>query len=219
MKRTTYSIQDISEKLFSAVICDALDGLGYHHGAIRLPFRAYTNVHKLVGRCKTTLWADMFHQDPEPYKLELKAVDECVPGDVLIAAAGGSQRSGIWGELLSTAALNGGCTGAVIHGAVRDIDQMRKMGFPVFATGTCPYDSLNRQRVIDLDIPVKIDGVVIEPGSLIFCDEDGIVVVPLELEMAAIEHAMKKVAEENMVRKEIRKGMKASEAYQKYGIL
>ena len=51
----------------------------------------------------------MAHPDPRPYELELKAVDSCQPGDVLIAAAGGSMRSGIWGELLSTAALNGGC--------------------------------------------------------------------------------------------------------------
>ena len=128
-------------------------------------------------------------------------------------------RSGIWGELLSTAAMNAGCKGAVIHGAVRDISQMRQMGFPVFATGKCVYDSLHRQRVVDLDVPVEIDGVVIAPGSLIYCDEDGIVVVPTEIEAEAIQHAMEKVDAENITREEIKKGMKAGDAYKKYGVL
>src|SRR5437764_1899175 len=127
---------------------------------------------KLVGRCKTTLWADMAHLDPNPYDLELQAVDSWKADDVLIAAAGGSMRSGIWGELLSTAARNSGCIGAIVDGAVRDIRQMGAMGFAIFARGTSPYDSQNRQRVIDVDVPVEIDGVRFSPGDLVFADED-----------------------------------------------
>ena len=113
----------------------------------------------LIGRCKTTLWADMAHEDPQPYELELRAVDTCQPDDVLIGAAGGTFRSGLWGELLSTAARRAGCAGAIIDGAVRDVAKMTKMGFPIFARGTCLSDSKNRNRVIDLDVPVEIDGV------------------------------------------------------------
>jgi regulator of RNase E activity RraA len=161
----------------------------------------------------------MFHKDPDPYALELQAVDSCEPGDVLIAAAGGSVRSGIWGELLSTAARNSGCRGAVVHGAVRDIAKMRDMGFPVFATATCIYDSLHRQRVIDLDVPVEIGNVIIHPGNLLFADEDGIVVIPAEVEDEVIEKAMLKVEAENITRDAIKNGMKALMAYNKYGVL
>jgi regulator of RNase E activity RraA len=161
----------------------------------------------------------MYHPDPEPYALELRAVDSCLPGQVLIAAAGGSLRSGIWGELLSTAAMNSGCRGAIIDGAIRDIRKTREMQFPVFAAGTCVYDSLDRQRVIDLDIPVEIGGVMIHPENLIFADEDGIVVIPSEVEIEVIERAMQKVKAENITRDAIRSGMKALEAYEKYGIL
>src|SRR6185295_19620545 len=87
----------------------------------------------LIGRCKTTLWADMAHVDPKPYELELAAVDSCKPDDVLIAAAGGSPRSGIWGELLTTAARNQGCVGAIIDGSIRDVAKIRAMQFPVYA--------------------------------------------------------------------------------------
>src|SRR5205807_10300236 len=136
----------------------------------------------LVGHCKTTLWAAMAHADPRPYELELRAVDSCRPDDVLIAAAGGSCRSGVWGELLSTAARNTGCVGVVVDGAVRDVVRMREMSFPAFARGTAVYDSKDRQRVIDLDIPVMIDGVTFAPGDLVIADEDGVVVVPRKIE-------------------------------------
>ncbi len=207
------------QSLYSAVVSDALDGLGYKHQSPRVPLPPHTTGDLLVGRCKTTLWADMAHVDPRPYELELAAVDSCRQGDVLIAAAGGSMRSGIWGELLSTAARNQGCLGAVVDGAVRDVVQMRQMGFAVFARGTCVYDSQNRQRVIDVDVPVAIDGVTFSPGDLVFADLDGVVVVPRAIEEKAIRAAWEKVHAENVTRDAIRGGMKAADAYKKYGVL
>ncbi len=207
------------ELLYSAVVCDALDGMGYTAQSPRLALRPLTVDALLVGRCKTTLWADMYHDDPKPYELELLAVDGCQSDDVLIAAAGGSMRSGVWGELLSTAARNSGCVGAVIDGAVRDVAKMRTMGFPIFALGTNVYDSLNRQRVVDVDVPVEIDGVAFRPGDLVFADVDGVVVVPREVETEAIGRAWKKVHDENITRDAIAGGMKAAAAYEKYGVL
>ncbi|MCH7726213.1 MAG: RraA family protein [Planctomycetes bacterium] len=207
------------ERLYSAVVCDALDSLGFSRQSPRVELRPFTTSNLLVGRCKTTLWTDMFHRDPRPYELELIAVDACNPDDVLIAAAGGSMRSGIWGELLSTAAGNSGCIGAIVDGAVRDVAKMREMEFPVFARRTCIYDSQNRQRVIDLDVPVEIDGVRFSPGDLVFADEDGVVVVPQDVERDAIQRAWKKVNDENETRDAIKQGMKAVAAYEKFGVL
>jgi regulator of RNase E activity RraA len=207
------------EALYSAVVSDALDSLGYRRQSPRVPLRPWTTSGLLVGRCKTTLWVDMAHDDPKPYALELLAVDDCRPDDVLIAAAGGSFRSGIWGELLTTAAKNTGCVGAVVDGAIRDVSKIRALAFPVFARGTCVYDSLNRQRVVDVDVPVEIDGVAFRPGELVFADEDGVVVVPTEVEQEAIRRAWDKVHAENAVRDAIRGGMKAAAAFEKYGVL
>lgn len=205
--------------LYSAVVCDALDQLGCKNQSPRVQLRPMTSTELLVGRCKTTLWADMAHDDPRPYELELRAVDECQPNDVLIAAANGSIRSGVWGELLSTAAKNSGCIGAVVDGMVRDVAKMRAIGFAVFARGTCVYDSANRQRVIDLNVQVEIDSVRFEPGALVFADEDGVVVVPRAIENEAIRKAWDKVHAENITRDAIKAGMKATAAYQKYGVL
>lgn len=207
------------ESFYSAVVCDSLDALGYPRQSPRLVFTPYTSDEVLVGRCKTTLWGEMAHEDDRPYEKELLAVDGCHADDVLIAAAQSSVRSGIWGELLSTAAMHQGCVGAIVDGAIRDVRKMKAMGFPVFARSTSVYDSKHRQRVVDFDVPVEIDGVRFSSGDLVFADIDGVVVVPREIEAELIQAAWQKVHAENFVRDAIKSGMKATDAYKKYGVL
>jgi 4-hydroxy-4-methyl-2-oxoglutarate aldolase len=217
--RPKITLDQIREHMYSAALCDALDSVGHSHQSPRTQLRQLTVRQMIVGRCRTTLWADMFHEDPEPYALELQSVDSCQPDDVVIAAANGSLRSGIWGELLTTAVRNGGCVGAIVDGAVRDVAKMRDMNFPVVARGTCLYDSKDRQRVVNRDVPVEIDGVTFCPGDLVVADEDGVVVVPQTVEEHVLQLAWEKIHAENEVRDAIRAGMKAVEAYDKYGIL
>ena len=207
------------EILFTGVVADVLDTLGYRNQSPRIQLRPLTGVSSLVGRCKTTLWADIFHDDPHTYDLELATIDACQPGDVLIAAAGGSARSAVWGQLLSTAAAGAGCVGTIVHGNVRDVPQTTKMGFGVFALGTSPYDSMSRQKVIAMDVPVEIAGVSFHPGDLVFADVNGVVVVPREVEQQTIERALAKVTKENEIVQAIQGGLKATDAWKKYGVL
>src|SRR5579872_2434697 len=130
MTRMQITLDMMRQSLYAAVVCDVLDALGHPHQSPRVALKPLTTSGVLVGRCKTTLWADMAHPDPQPYELELAAVDSCKADDVIIAAAAGSPRSGIWGELLTTAAHNQGCVGALVDGMVRDVVKMRSMGFP-----------------------------------------------------------------------------------------
>ena len=102
---------------------------------------------------------------------------------------------------------------------VRDVAKMKQLPFPVFALGTNVYDSANRQRVIDLDVPVEIDGVRFCPGDLVIADIDGVVVIPQEIEAETIAAAWDKVHAENITRDAIRQGMKATAAWEKYGVL
>ena len=115
-----------------------------------------------------------------------------------------------------------GFTGLTL-GADKPVDEtvkkMATMQFPAFALGTSPYDSQNRHRVVDIDVPVEIGGVPFRPGELVIADVDGIVVVPREVEEAAIRAAWNKVHAENVTRDAIKAGMKAAHAYEKYGVL
>jgi 4-hydroxy-4-methyl-2-oxoglutarate aldolase len=207
------------ESLSSALVCDALDSLGVRCQSPAIALLVRTVDGLLVGRCKTTLWTDRAAPDPHPYENELLAVDTCLPDQVMIAAAAGSLRSGIWGELLSTAARNRGCVGAIVDGAVRDLAQMKEMRFPIFARGACPYDSKDRQEVTAIDVAVEIAGVVFHPNDLVLADADGVVVVPSEVEEEAIRRAWTKAHDENRTRTAIQQGMKLSEAYRRYGVL
>ncbi|MEZ6089784.1 MAG: hypothetical protein R3C05_17500 [Pirellulaceae bacterium] len=216
MDKTFSQLRDV---LYSAVVADACDQFGLRRQSLdcALPIRTTSAV--LIGRCRTSLWEDLDHEDPSPYELELKLVDSCQPDDVVINAAGGSQRSGIWGELLSTAASNRGCTGVIVDGAVRDINKMRQMQFPVFARSACVYDSCHRQRVTAFDQPVVIGGVTIDSGDIVIADEDGVVIVPQSRADEILTAAWEKVFAENITRDAIKSGMGAVAAYEKYGIL
>jgi 4-hydroxy-4-methyl-2-oxoglutarate aldolase len=207
------------EALSTALICDALDTLGYRAQSPRIALPVMTVDGLLVGRCKTTLWSDRDSPDPHPYENELLAVDTCQPDQVMLAAAGGSMRSGLWGELLSTAARNSGCSGAIVDGAVRDLAGMKDMRFPVFARGACPYDSKDRQEVTAIDVAVEIAGVIFHPNDLVFADVDGVVVVPSEVETEAIRRAWNKAHDESRTRTAIQHGMKVTEAYRRFGVL
>lgn len=214
------SLDELRACLTVPLICDALDAHGHRHQSPRLPLKPLVQRGSLLlGRAKTTLWADMAHADPEPYRLELQAIDSCRPDDVLLCAASGSMRSGIWGELLTTAATNAGCVGVIVDGAVRDLARIRDLGFPVFARGCNPYDSRDRQRVIDYDVPIEWDSVRIEPGDLVAADEDGIVIIPQKVERSVLAFAVDKVQAENQVRDAIRAGMSATAAFETFGVL
>jgi 4-hydroxy-4-methyl-2-oxoglutarate aldolase len=213
-------IELLRKHLSVPLLCDALDAAGYRNQSPRLPMHPLTTDGSLlIGRAKTTLWADMSHEDPSPYKNELEAIDSCQHDDVIVCAASGSMRSGLWGELLSGAAMNRGCVGVIVDGAVRDLAKMKRMGFPVFALGTCPYDSRNRQRVIDFDVVIEIDGVQIAPGDIIAADLDGVAVVPKAIEQVVIQAAWDKAHAENEVRRAVEGGMSATEAYKRFGVL
>jgi regulator of RNase E activity RraA len=214
-----HSLETLRRVLSSALVCDALDAEGHPNQSPRVSLKPLSGCHTLLGRCRTTLWADMHHVDPRPYELELQAVDGSRLDDVIIAAAGGSMRSGIWGELLTTAARNAGCAGAIVDGAIRDIRLVRELGFPVYARGTSPYDSRDRQRVIDIGVPVEIAGVRFETGDLVVADEDGVAVVPRRVEAAVIRRVWAKVTAENQVRAALQAGMRVTDAFHEFGVL
>jgi regulator of RNase E activity RraA len=204
--------------LYTAVVADVLDSIGLRRQVPDVELRLISGEGLLLGRAKTTQWENVEH-DPQPYELELQAVDTCRQNDVIVAAAGGSSRSGVWGELLSTAARHRGCAGVLVDGAVRDVSRMRHMGFHVLARGVSPLDSMHRQRVSAIDVPVQVGGVRIDPGDLVLGDLDGVVVVPRAVEGKVLAQALEKMGAENRVRDEIRAGIKAGEVFKKYGVL
>ena len=211
--------EEMKQKLFSAVIADALDGCGYRDQILRHDIRPLYPDAVAVGRALTVLSVDVYDIPDDPYKLELEAVDALKPGDVMVAQTNGTIRSSLWGELLSTAAEARGAQGAVIDGFTRDSQAIAAMEFPLFVRGIAPYDSKGRSDVIAYNTTIECGGVKVCPGDLVFGDSDGVVVVPRAVEDQVLKAAFEKAAEEKKVREALKNGMSATAAFQKYGIL
>lgn len=209
----------VQRTLYTAVIADALDELGQHDQAMREYLRPLSRDAKFVGWARTIACRDIFYVPPDPYGLELEAMDSILPGEVVAVATGESKRNAPWGELLSTAAMARGARGAVIDGLVRDVVKIQALGFPVFAAGIKPVDSKGRGLVIDYNIPVMCGGIMVTPGDLIFGDFDGVVVIPSALIEDTLRLATEKMMKENQSRKELSEGAYLSDVYAKYGVL
>lgn len=89
----------------------------------------------------------------------------------------GANIAGI-GGLMGTAMFQRGFAGAVIDGGVRDLGQLKKIGFPVYALGPVPSTSVGHYRFAGSNIPIVADGVPVSPGDIVVADQDGVVVVP-----------------------------------------
>lgn len=208
------------EGLFTAVVLDALDSIGLTRQSPQIPLASRTFARRpLIGRAKTLQWVDFDYVDPATYALELQAVDSIHAGEVVLCATGGSARSGIWGELLTTAARARGACGMVTDGAVRDLAQMTAMEFPVYSQHLCPYDSMNRQKVVAYDVPVQLGGVAVAPGDLIVADIDGVAIVPAAVAAEVLSRARAKIDSENAFRAAVRGGMPLVQAYSTFGVL
>lgn len=205
--------------LYTAVLSDACDASGHRDRALGPDIRPLDESKVLVGRAKTVVWAPMFHVPERPYDKEIAAVDSLRPGEVFVMSVGRSREIVPWGELLSTATLARGGRGAVLDGLVRDSRQIRALGLPVFCTGRRPYDSCGRGIVVDLDVPIVLDGVTVSPGDLVFGDPDGVVVVPRSAEAEVLERAWAKVGGETTTREALRAGVSLAEVYRTHGIL
>ena len=220
-RNDTGFLADIRKRLYTAVLSDVLDELGYRQQAFPPSIRPLDDALVLAGFARTGVYREVYRVVPDqnPYELEMALIDDLKPDQVAVFGCGGSTRIAPWGELLSTAARARGAAGCVTDGMVRDIRAIRTMKFPVFHGGIAPLDSKGRGMVAEIDVPIECAGVSIEPGDLIVGDADGVVVVPRAIEDEALTHAFAKVTGEDRTRDELAAGASLKEVFAKYRVL
>lgn len=217
--QATQSLLERLGRLHTALVSDVLDALGHRVGVLDFRIRALTSPRPLVGRAFTLESAPIDEPEEVPYEQLLAAFRHLSPGDVVVLATNGELTSGIWGELLATAARARGATGAVTDGLTRDVVQLEEMGFPVFARGPSPVDSAGRQAVHAFGEAVLCGGVEVRPGDLVLGDAMGVVVLPAALADEAVRRAEEKASGENVVRGELESGHDPAEVFARHGIL
>jgi len=210
----------IRSELFTAVIGDVMDSIGLTCQFLPPQIKPLNDDMIVVGRALTVLGEDISPNDKSsPFGLLFEALDDLKPMEVFLAT-GGSPNYALWGGLMSTRAIKLQAVGAVLNGYHRDTVEIRELNFPVFSIGSFAQDQNSRGQVIDFRCPVTFqNGVIVNPGDIVFGDVDGVVIIPQISEAKIVELALEKVHGENLVRESIEAGMSAKAAFDKYGIL
>ncbi|MFA7345533.1 MAG: RraA family protein [Terrimicrobiaceae bacterium] len=217
----------VRKELFTAVVGDIMDLLGLRHQFLPPQIQPLRDGMVVIGRAMPVLEADdAGGEGPDrcndllnrPFGLMLRALDDLRKNEVYICS-GASPAYALWGELMSACARNQGAVGAVVDGYSRDTRGILAQDFPCFSHGRYAQDQRPRGKVMDYRCTIHLGGVVVRPGDLVFGDMEGVCIIPREVEKDVFNGALEKARGEKRVFEAIKRGMKAQEAWDTYGIL
>ena len=208
------SIQDPHEfrnrlnRLDSCVVSDALDRLKLP-GAVLGLHRVSTDL-KLLGPVLTVKLERADGRLAERH-LGTAAIDSAAPGDVIVVEHHSRNDCAGWGGLLSYAARARQVAGVIVDGPCRDIDESRRMDFPVFARGVVPATARGRVVETAFNAPISVGSVTVNPGDWVIADGSGVVFLARNDAMLILEEAEKLTAREAIMIAEIDKGKPVSQ--------
>jgi 4-hydroxy-4-methyl-2-oxoglutarate aldolase len=232
-----YSEDDINkicrrlETLYTPAVSDSLDELGWREGVMKAGLSPIIPQKAVAGPAFTieeseadpSMPQKLADMDPAFVTSILEAVFENVPrGSMMVITTNGYCGSGAFGELMGTTALYYcGSVGAVVDGPIRDIPRLLEIDFPVWARGSIPTDSVGRAQLNGVGQLINCGGVQVGPGDIVFADQDGVVVIPVNKVDPAkvLKMAEERALDERRSRQEIREGRSLKEVYEKYGRL
>lgn len=203
----------------AAQVSDSLDETGVRGQVLAPAIRPLRPGTRALGRARTVQFAPAESAGEDPYDDMIDFIDSVLPGEVVVIAAGGSDRSACWGELFSAAAKGRGATGVVCDGYARDRAKILALDFPVFALGTRPIDYRAKMRVVAVQETVTCGGVRIAPGDLVLAEDDGIVAVPRAVEAEVVALANGRAAKESDVLADLLAGARLRLVWERYRVL
>lgn len=204
-------------KLYTGLVADILDQKGVRTHSLPASIRPLKETLVAAGpafTCQGYPTGDI-RSDDTP--MLIKMLESLTLHCVAVLNTGGDLSSSHWGEIMTLAAKQRGCSGAVVDGGVRDTAYILKTHFPVFVKFYMPASSVSRFELKELQVPIRIGDVGILPGDFILGDVDGVVVIPKAVTLEVLLEAEEKMRKESGMRQALRKGMPLKEAYKKYG--
>jgi regulator of RNase E activity RraA len=183
---------------YESVTCAISDCMG-RFNAMTADMRPLFEGIRFVGTAVTvkTLASDL--------AAAFKAIDLCHPGDVVVVDSHGSVDTAFWGENMAMSAMNQGAVGAVIDGACRDVEEIRRLRFPVVCKGTVP-NVASISGYGHVNVPIQCAGVPVHPGDVLVVDGNGVAVVPKEDAPDVLAKAQQLLATEHVLQEKIKAG-------------
>lgn len=176
-------------KYGTATIADAMG----RYGAMAPYIRPIESSMKLCGRALTV---KTYRSDNLMMHIALEMAER---GVVLVVDAGGVTNAGLWGDLMTRMAILKGLNGLVIDGAIRDSEDIIKLGFPVFAKSTSPMGGFKKSPG-SVNTTVSCGNTCVNTDDIIIGDRDGVVVIPKDKEDTVLSKCRKiKEKEENII--------------------
>ena len=126
-------------------------------------------------------------------------------GDALVVTGSANADAALWGELMSISAHLKGLAGTIVDGAVRDILEIRDIGYPVFSRHVTPRRAA-KATYGKINVPVRIGLITVKPGDLIVADANGIVSIPRQKLDEAVQRGQRIANEESSIKSEILAG-------------
>ena len=172
---------------------------------------------KFAGTALTVKLVKQENNDPNALSGMLKAIDSGGAGAVYVMQVEDGVDIAGMGGLMGTAMFARGFAGAVVDGGVRDLPQLKKIGFPVYSTGPVPSTSVSHYRFGGINIPVDCDGVRVNPNDIVAADQDGVVVIPRDRAAEVLILAQKLDNSEHSMYPFIEKFHSIEEAVKQFG--
>jgi regulator of RNase E activity RraA len=186
------AIIDRTMKLYVAALSDAADEIGLRTVCMDRGIVPLTKNKRMAGFART----GKLTRSPATRPYDEKQLDvfmnlgtEADDGDLLVIDMAGATDCSAWGQILTKIGIAKGVRGAVVDGTSRDIDDIDKVNFTVFARGRHPGTMRGRLDMESVQSPIVCGGVTVNPGDLIFGDSDGIVVIPADRIEEVLRHA------------------------------
>jgi 4-hydroxy-4-methyl-2-oxoglutarate aldolase len=206
------------QSAYTAVVADALDQLGLRDQALDPAIRALHTAAPVTGRALPVRITPSDAIPDPPYEDWIRLIETIQAGDAVVIAVADGVRAATWGELFSCAALGRGARLVISDGFVRDAAATAEVGFPVFARGCSPLDTLGRAALASVGEDISCGGVTVRRGDYMLADADGVVAVPAAQVEAVLAIVTEKAQLETGGREELLAGASVREVWDRYGV-